>query len=248
MNSTRTLKKQKPNKQSKLDQAVRSFREIIEENLRTILQTKSGKYLILRLTYLLNKKNTRLSFCMAEPRKGITQEECKINVDLSHLLTSTDFYIIDESKYSAKREKESRPDVYIFHELVHSYHWLHNGEEYDELSVGEYPVNLVYKDIDIANQREVKSLKRGFPGELPKDPPENTQDKPKGIHYEEMRTIIGVPYTSGEFIVCENRYRLERKMPLRVNLLDAAKEGYNEEDNVVQSLIKRITPLLSSQY
>lgn len=203
--------------------------------------------MILRLTYLLNKKNTRLSFCMAEPGKGIThlaikEEESphkahyQIDIDLSHLLTSTDFYIIDESKYSAKREKESRPDVYIFHELVHSYHHLHNAEEYDSLSQGVATAGLVYGDIFNRNHITA-SLQRSFP----KDP--------RAIDYEEMRTIIGVPYTSGEFIVCENMYRLERKMPLRVNLLDAAKEGYNgEDDEVIQPLIKRITPVLRSQY
>lgn len=119
---------------------------------------------------------------------------------------------------------------------MHSYHHLHNAEEYDSLSQGVATAGLVYGDIFNRNHITA-SLQRSFP----KDP--------RAIDYEEMRTIIGVPYTSGEFIVCENMYRLERKMPLRVNLLDAAKEGYNgEDDNVVQPLIKRITPVLRSQY
>lgn len=211
------------------------LRELVEKNLRTILETRSGKYLILRLIHLLNRKKESaapvfVSFQRVEFGSGVLQLKGKISIDLEHLLTSTDFFILNEAGNGTKKEGEPRPDVYIFHELLHVYHYCSDQHEFNKLSIGRKKESLVYKVLD-----DEAVLSRCFPNDLDEDK----------VDYEEMRTIVGVPYKENEaIIICENSYRLEKGIPLRINLLDGATEKDDPEDySVILSVINEVMPL-----
>ena len=186
---------------------------IISACVGYILETKNGKYLILKLLHLLKSKGEKIHFQRVVPGDGITTCSCHVSVDLSHLFTATDFYInniISTKKSTAVQiEKTKHPDVYIFHELLHVLHHLENSVLYNLLADGTK--TALIPDFSL---KEENALKQYFPTSSGIGP---------RIDYEEYRTILGKLLTT-EYnnIICENSYRLERKLPLRLNLLDAS--------------------------
>ena len=129
-------------------------------------------------------------------------------------------------------EKTPRPDIYIFHELLHFKHCLENELSYDVLSQKETKYYL--RNSRYYEAKEISKLIKSFP---------NANDY--DVDYEEMRTIIGIP--ENESIICENSYRYEKGYPLRINLLDGAKEKYDySETKKIIEMIKNLSRTYSS--
>lgn len=157
-------------------------------------------------------------------------------LNLVHLYTATDFVVYNRDFTSTKidgpvpaKEGVARPDVYIFHELLHLMHALTDKVMYDNLSVG-----ILTADIDLDGFG--KLLRDFFPLASQFDSENSLRDP---VDYEELRTILGLPLVvsrdkprNEEHPISENSYRMEKGYPLRMNLLDyEAHEALTEKSH-----------------
>lgn len=197
----------------RLDQSGdRDLAYLIYYTLIDILKTKNGKFLFLKLLYHLKKRERQGNRVLISFQRddATLQNGNQIHVKISDLLSSTDFCIGQGPKLFCVKEKRILPDIYIFHELVHLLHWLEDENTQLLLSNG---INNLCQDIEGMDKA---SLAQCFPPAIRNN---------FIIDYEEMRTIIGFPYTPNKIIICENSYRQERRLAPRINLLDAAQTG-----------------------
>lgn len=118
---------------------------------------------------------------------GISIDGLKFSIDPFDLYSATDFYLIDGSI-----EKDTRPEVYFFHELVHLYHYLTKKEDV----------------------RKTPSLPENLESEFKEHFPNEDDDGHLILDFEELKTITGLPVSEEEKnikqILCENSYRAEK--------------------------------------
>lgn len=199
------------------------FEMVIKEYISKIISTDSGKFLICSLLHLMYNNKSMITFKVVNDGKGITTNGGVISIDLSHFFSSTDFYICAKNGLICK-ENQILPDVYLFHELLHYKHYLEDRKKYEELDKG-----IFSSDMDKFNEK-LKDLCIDFPG---------GEDR-LYVDYEEMRTIIGVPFEQEDRIICENSYRREKGYPSRYNLLDAGSETASKKNlNKIYNLIEK---------
>ncbi len=232
------------------DNKPKLLKKVVWNNMYKICETKNGQHLLIRIIRLLNEQSEtkgsdiKIIFSWGD---SITAEgkDKKILLKYEDLKAGTGFYL---KNYEI--ELASRADVYIFHELLHLYHYLEDEEYYTSLedpkkSLGDdselknseivldavrkfftpeelkiLNINTIYLD-EMHDTKSEEIAKKNF--ELLKEhfPPVTLDQE---INLEEMRTIIGSPYPIGgykDLIICENSYRLEKGFPLRLNLLDS---------------------------
>jgi len=189
----------------------KTLESTVQENIEKLLSTNNGRTLLEKINDELNKKNAEITKRNAtqkekEGLKKINFRWCtdgvsadtvslKVFLDPFDLYSATDFYLINDTI-----EKETRPDAYFFHELVHLYHALEGTK---------------FTDLYEKQKSKLVKFKEHFP-----------DDSNKDLDSEELETITVIPSSmNGEgAIICENSYRQEKNLQLRLNILDGNKE------------------------
>lgn len=208
------------------------FKNLIKAQILKILSTDSGKILICSLLHLMNRKGKKIIFEVVSDGYGISTYEGVIYIDLSHFFSSTGFYVCDGS-WRIVAETATYPDVYLFHELLHYKHYLENSRMSEELGKG-----ILSSDMNKFNEN-LRDLGEDFPRSIRRLEAKESKIA-DDVDYEEMRTIIGVPFEKDSMIICENSYRYERKYCIRYNLLDAELGTVNTRNRKkIMKLIKK---------
>ncbi len=178
----------------------KTLESTVQENIEELLRTNNGQILLEKISTLLKDRKINFSWYA----DGVSIDGLEFSIDPFDLYSATDFYLIDE-----KVEEDARPDVYFFHELVHLYHYLTEEEKKEEEKKTNHSLP---EDLDESK------FKEHFPNE--------DDNGSLILDFEELETITGIPsFLSGKTaILCENSYRQEKRLTLRLNLLDSANE------------------------
>lgn len=209
-----------------------SFENLIKKYILEILSTNSGRILICSLLHLMMNKGEKITFKIVNDGDGISINTEKIYIDLSHLFSSTGFYVCDASGRIVA-ETAVRPDVYLFHELLHYKHYLEDDIMHGELSRGIINIGICKFNKDLSDFGE------DFPRSIIRLEAKESEIA-DDVDYEEMRTIIGVPFEKDSMIICENSYRYEKGYKARYNLLDAESEPVSTKNH------KKITTIINN--
>ncbi|MGX8716648.1 MAG: hypothetical protein ACSW8C_01505 [bacterium] len=109
------------------------LKKVTNDNIYKICKTKNGQHLLIRIIRLLNQQskmkenNIKILFSWGD---SITAEgaDKKILLKYEDLKTGTGFYL-----KNGEIELTPHADIYIFHELLHLYHYLEDEEYYNRL-------------------------------------------------------------------------------------------------------------------
>lgn len=137
-------------------QGEENCKEAIKQIINDILQVPSGRHLINSVNELIPVGGT-IKFVIEEPDDdrisasplgADSSSRGTIWLNLLHLYTATDFVVYDNDFKSTKigghvpaKEGVARPDVYIFHELLHLMHALGSRPVFGDLSNGILNIN-----------------------------------------------------------------------------------------------------------
>lgn len=200
------------------DENVNNIQNISKLDLLKIQETIKNR--------ALRNKNKHLKFLKDSEDIAYSESDACIFIRFDWLDTDTDFQvvgkeIVNDHQYHIVTESTKKGnsfahgDVWLFHGMLHWYHFLHDRKRYDNYAKGKTSTG---QDADVTTHEIGKIFYGNYNA--------NEQAKKKNsIHpweefencsYEEMMTILGgEPNTKKGDELSENAYRLYSHLPMR---------------------------------
>lgn len=195
-------------------------KEEIRQIFEYIASYKIGKMLLYRILVELKRtlpglspdttqlRNQNKYIHLKKSKEGISYDKNKnvIKLRFDWLNTSSDFQVVRrknridcEIVLERNFDEEAHPAIYLFHELLHWYHFLHDPERFskyedgrnsndDLVEMNNHEIGRIYySGLDFSHSsKEQKAISAS--------PWMNEMDRV--CDYEEMLTILGVPYNN----------------------------------------------------